>query len=208
MGTILGLFVDVGGETFEVESVFRVAVSDAGVELDDVAGAVFDFADNFGLDVRIGGNWPVHIGNGDTGVRLGSTALGVEEVEVDDVAGFQAKVVSGGLWRAGAGVFDLIIIHVVAEIAGIHDVLDAARRISDVINGGDDIAVCVDAEATFGVHVEAAEIEDELAVQEDPNVVIAAKPELFAAVGGDFHRNPHVGGEMEVVASCGGFVVF
>lgn len=48
LGAVLGLFVDVSGETFEVESVFRVAVSDAGVELDDVAGAVFDFTDDFG----------------------------------------------------------------------------------------------------------------------------------------------------------------
>lgn len=78
--------------------------------------------------------------------------------------------------------------------------------VGDIVDGRNDIAVGVDLEVPLCVHVETTEVEDELIVQEDPDIIVAAEPKLFRSVGGDFHRDAHVGGEMEVVALASGSV--
>ena len=72
--------------------------------------------------------------------------------------------------------------------------------VGDIVDGRNDIAVGVDLEVSFRVHMEAAEVENELIVQEDPNIIVAAEPKLLRTIGSDFHRDAHMGSEMEVVA--------
>lgn len=71
--------------------------------------------------------------------------------------------------------------------------------VGDIVDGRNDIAVGVDLEVSFRVHMEAAEVENELIVQEDPNIIVAAEPKLLRTIGSDFHRDAHMGSEMEVV---------
>lgn len=77
----------------------------------------------------------------------------------------------------------------------------------DIVDNGDNVAVLIDNEVALGIHVKPTEVKNELTVQKDPNIVVAAEPELFGAIGTDFHWYPHVGSEMEIVAGSGGRVV-
>lgn len=72
--------------------------------------------------------------------------------------------------------------------------------IGDIVDSRNDIAVGVDFEVPLCVHVEATEVEDELIVQENPDIIVAAEPKLLRTIGSDFHRDAHMGSEMEVVA--------
>lgn len=71
--------------------------------------------------------------------------------------------------------------------------------IGDIVDGRNDIAVGVDFEVPLCVHVEATEVENELIVQENPDIIVAAEPKLLRTIGSDFHRDAHMGSEMEVV---------
>lgn len=72
--------------------------------------------------------------------------------------------------------------------------------VGDVVDGRYNIAVSVDFEVSFRVHMKATEVENELIIQENPDIIVAAKPKLFRTIGSDFHRDAHMGSEMEVVA--------
>ena len=72
--------------------------------------------------------------------------------------------------------------------------------IGDIVDSRNDIAVGVDFEVPLCVHVVATEVEDELIVQENPDIIVAAEPKLLRTIGSDFHRDAHMGSEMEVVA--------
>lgn len=71
--------------------------------------------------------------------------------------------------------------------------------IGDIVDGRNDIAVGVDFEVSFRVHMKATEVENELIVQEDPNIIVTTEPKLLRTIGSDFHRDAHMGSEMEVV---------
>ena len=169
-----GGFVDVGGETFKRDGVLGVAVSDAGVEFDEVFIGIFEFVGEVGVDVAVGGDGPVHAGDGDESVGGGGAAFGVEEIEVDDVARLETDV--DGF---GAGGFDV----------------------------GGEGAIGVDGEPAGEFGVKATDVEDELIVEEHPDVVIAGEVEALGAIGSDFDGDAEVGGEVEVVAGAGGTVV-
>lgn len=74
-----------------------------------------------------------------------------------------------------------------------------AGLVGDIVDGRNDIAVGVDFEVSFRVHMKAAEVENELIVQEDPDIIVAAEPKLLRTIGSDFHWDAHMGSEMEVV---------
>ena len=169
-----GGFVDVGGETFKRDGVLGVAVSDAGVEFDEIFIGIFEFVGEVGVDVAVGGDGPVHAGNSNEGVGGGGAAFGVEEIEVDDVTWLEADV--DGF---GAGGFDV----------------------------GGEGAIGVDGEPAGEFGVKATDVEDELIVEEHPDVVIAGEVEALGAIGSDFDGDAEVGGEVEVVAGAGGTVV-
>lgn len=107
-----------------------------------------------------------------------------------------------------AFVFKLAVISVVADLKGARKSLATILVGIDVVDSRNDVTILVDFEVPFGVCMETAKIKYELAVEKDPNIVVATKPELFGAVGADFHRDAHMRGKMEVVTSFGGRVVF
>ena len=74
-----------------------------------------------------------------------------------------------------------------------------AGLVGDVVDGRYNIAVSVDFEVSFRVHMKATEVENELIVQEDPNIIVTTEPKLLRTIGSDFHRDAHMGSEMEVV---------
>lgn len=176
------------------------------MEFDEIFACAINFAEDFGVNVAIGRNWPVHIGDGDACVRLAGATFGVEEVEVDYVAFFESGL-DGGSFGCTRTAFNLIIIDIVADGERVFDFALATGLIGDIINCGNNIAICVNFEATLGIHVETTKVENELAIQKYPNVIITAEPELFSAVGGNFHGNAHVGGEMEIMAALAGIVL-
>ncbi len=108
--SLFGLFLDISGKAFEDEWIFGVAVLDIGAKFDELALTVVDFTNDFGCDVTIGRDWPVHVGNIDAGIGFAGAALGVEEVEVDDVTRLEIGRDSSDAWRARTGVFDLVVI--------------------------------------------------------------------------------------------------
>ncbi len=108
--SLFGLFLDISGKAFEDERIFRVAIFDIGIKFDELALGVIDFTNDFGGDVTIGGDRPVHVGNIDAGIGFAGAALGVEEIEVDDVTRFEVGRDSSDTRRARAGVFDLVVI--------------------------------------------------------------------------------------------------
>ena len=103
--------------------------------MNEVAVAAFNFANNFGFDVAISRDRPVHVGDGNVSVGLRRAAFGVEEVEVDDVASFETEAVGVGLRCAWTGIFDLTVVGIIVGGAWVFDVLNSAGGISDVING-------------------------------------------------------------------------
>lgn len=66
--------------------------------------------------------------------------------------------------------------------ASVVDVLDISRQ----------SAIGVNHEVTFEFFVEAANIEYELVVEEDPDIIIAGEVEFLGAVSGDFDGNAKV----------------
>lgn len=75
-----------GGEALKAEHIFGVAVGEGALKFDDVGS--FSFLDNFADKVSIGGDRPIHILDSNLGVGAVGTAFGIEEIEVDDIAGF------------------------------------------------------------------------------------------------------------------------
>lgn len=108
--SLFGLFLDIGGKAFEDKWIFGVTIFDIGTKFDEFALSVIDFTDNFGCNVAVGGDWPVHVGNIDASIGFAGAALSVEEVEVDDVARLEIGRDSSDTRRARTGVFDLVVI--------------------------------------------------------------------------------------------------
>lgn len=102
--------MDISGKAFEDERIFRVAVLDISVKFDELTFTVVDFTNDFGCDVAVGRDWPVHVGDIDASIGFAGAALGIKEVKVDDVARFETSRDSSDAWRARTGVFDLVII--------------------------------------------------------------------------------------------------
>ena len=108
--SLFGLFLDISGKAFEDEWIFGVAVLDIGAKFDEFALSVIDFTDDFGGDVAIGGDGPVHVSDVDASIGFAGAAFGIEEVEVDNVARFETGRDSSDTRRARTGVFDLVVI--------------------------------------------------------------------------------------------------
>ena len=101
-----GGFVDVSGETLQGDGVLGVTVGDAGVELYQIFVGILKLVGKLGIHVAVGGDGPVHTGDGDEGIGGRGAAFGVEEVKVDDVAGFKTDVNgfgAGGFYISGEG---------------------------------------------------------------------------------------------------------
>lgn len=60
--------MDKGGEAFKIKRIFGVAVGDTGNKLNKVAFGVRNLTDNFGTEIAVSGDRPVHVGNSDAGV--------------------------------------------------------------------------------------------------------------------------------------------
>lgn len=102
----------------------------------------------------------------------------------------------------------MAVIDVISDIKRVIDVLLSTGLVSDIVDGRDDIPVSINAEISFGIHMETTEVKYELVIEEDPNIIISAKPELLSTVSGDFHRDTHMGCEMKVMTLlCGGVIV-
>lgn len=66
--SVLGGFLNVGSEALEVEDVFGVAILDIRIKLDKFILGIVDTTNNFGFDIAVGGNWPVHVFDCNVGV--------------------------------------------------------------------------------------------------------------------------------------------
>lgn len=71
---------------------FGVAVFDVSIKFDELIFGVVDFANDFGSDFTIGGDWPVHMVDSDFSVRAIGAAFGVEKVEINYVVVFEAEI--------------------------------------------------------------------------------------------------------------------
>lgn len=85
----------------------------------------------------------------------------------------------------------------------------ADARIVNMLNISGNGAILVNGEPTGEFFVQTADIEDEFAIEKDPDVVVAREFKMLSAVGGDLHWNAEMRGEMVIVAVLlSGFVVF
>lgn len=125
--------------------------------------SIANATNNFSVEIAVGGNWPVHVGNIDASVGFGGATFGVEKVKVDNVAGFEVCINSCSNGCARTIILDLTIINIVANIERVGDIL-AASLVGDIVDGRNDVAVLVDSKIAFGINVETAKIEDKLAI--------------------------------------------
>lgn len=189
-------------DLMNLKCMIGVAVGEAGLELDDVG--VVEFFDDFTRKGRVGRDRPFHILNGDFGIGAITAAFGVEEIEIYDIASRESdtKRVIGGLVVSDEKIIEIGIALVIGGADDFHALGEFFGTVGDIANAINvriDGAVSIDDKPSAEWLMETADIEDELIVQEDPNVIIAREYKTFLSAGGNTYGDAEVSGEMEVV---------